>query len=94
MATFSEQQIDFKVILIAIIGSLVGYVFYGHIQLEADVSVFRERQQQQESEIDDLWEKYNKEQSMKFEMAAKFYQMQIDYQKDRAELEKRLNQTK
>lgn len=43
----------------AILGSLIGYVFYGHIALEAKVSVLEIQLEQVRSETKDIWGKYN-----------------------------------
>ena len=45
--------------IMGILGSLIGYVFYGHIQLEATVSVHDIQMEQGISERKDLWGKYN-----------------------------------
>ncbi len=55
----SIGEIDSNKILMAILGSLVGYVFYGHIRLEATVGVHDIEINQGESERIDLWGKYN-----------------------------------
>lgn len=55
----SLANIDTNQILMGILGSLVGYVFYGHINLEARVSGIVIEQAQGKSERRDLWGKYN-----------------------------------
>jgi hypothetical protein len=52
-------NIDTKTILMAIVGSLTAYVFYGHINLEAKVDTIQTKQNQVLSEQRDLWGKYN-----------------------------------
>jgi hypothetical protein len=55
----SLANIDTNQILMGILGSLVGYVFYGHINLEAKVSVHDIQMKQGISERKDIWNKYN-----------------------------------
>ena len=55
----SLANIDTNQILMGILGSLVGYVFYGHINLEAKVSVQEIQMEQVQSELRDVWGKYN-----------------------------------
>jgi len=55
----SLDNIDTNQILMGILGSLVGYVFYGHINLEATVSVHNIELLQGKSERRDIWNKYN-----------------------------------
>ena len=55
----SLANIDTNQILMGILGSLVGYVFYGHINLEAKVSVIEVQQTQGKAERVDIWSKYN-----------------------------------
>ena len=55
----SLANIDTNQILMGILGSLVGYVFYGHINLEAKVSGILIEQAQGKSERVDMWTKYN-----------------------------------
>ena len=52
-------KIDTNQILIAILGSLVGYVFYGHIKVESTVGGIVIEQSQGKSERINLWGKYN-----------------------------------
>jgi hypothetical protein len=55
----SLANIDTNQILMGILGSLVGYVFYGHINLEAKVSGLIIEQTQGKTERVDIWKKYN-----------------------------------
>lgn len=55
----SIANIDTNKILMGILGSLVGYVFYGHINLEAKVAGIIIEQTQGKSERVDIWTKYN-----------------------------------
>jgi hypothetical protein len=55
----SLANIDTNQILMGILGSLVGYVFYGHINLEADFKTIKTKQEQVITEQRDLWGKYN-----------------------------------
>lgn len=52
-------KIDTNQILMAILGSLTAYVFYGHINLGAKVETIETKQEQVRSEQRDLWGKYN-----------------------------------
>ena len=55
----SLANIDTNQILMGILGSLVGYIFYGHINLEAKVAGLVIEQTQGKSERVDIWNKYN-----------------------------------
>ena len=55
----SLANIDTNQILMGILGSLVGYVFYGHINLEAQVSVHDIKITSGKAERVDIWNKYN-----------------------------------
>ena len=55
----SLANIDTNQIMIVVLGSLISYVFYGHINLEATVSGVVIEQAQGKSERVDIWNKYN-----------------------------------
>lgn len=78
------SDVDGKTMGMAALASLVGYVFYGFIQLKADVGVFGSNQEQVQSEQRDLWNKFNKDQEAKFIFATKFYEFQIQEANDKA----------
>jgi len=52
-------NIDTKTILMGILASLCGYIFYGYIGLSAKVDTIETKQNQVLSEQRDLWGKYN-----------------------------------
>jgi hypothetical protein len=54
-----NNLLDGKTIAMAALASLVGYVFYGFINLQAKVDTMEAKQQQVISEQRDLWDKYN-----------------------------------
>lgn len=53
------SDIDGKTIAMGALASLVGYVFYGFINLQAEVKTIKTKQDQVISEQRDLWGKYN-----------------------------------
>jgi hypothetical protein len=76
-----NDLLDGKVIVMAVMASLTGYIFYGHINLEATVSTMDAVQVQSASELDDLWGKFNGGQKMFFDNAIK----EMDYKVKQAE---------
>ncbi|MCK5605516.1 hypothetical protein KAR91_26725 [Candidatus Pacearchaeota archaeon] len=55
---------DKDMILKAVGGSLMAYLFYGHIALQAKVGTLEAELVQAKSELDDIWGKYNGSQEM------------------------------
>jgi len=53
------DNLDMKTIMLAVLASLSSYLFYGHIKMEARVEGIDVRLIQAESELDDVWSKYN-----------------------------------
>jgi len=53
------SDIDGKTVSMGALASLVGYVFYGFINLQAGVKTIKTKQDQVISEQKDLWGKYN-----------------------------------
>ena len=53
------SDIDGKTVSMGALASLVGYVFYGFINLQAEVKTIKTKQDQVISEQKDLWGKYN-----------------------------------
>ncbi len=78
-------NLDTKTILMGILASLCGYIFYGYIGLSAKVDTLETVIMQHDSELDDIWSKYNDEISKQFIMYEKFMEFQIEYYKDKAE---------
>ena len=48
-----------KNILLAIVGSLASFLFYGYIETKDKLEKVETRLSQAESELDDIWSKYN-----------------------------------
>ena len=48
-----------KNILLAIVGSLASFLFYGYIETKDKLEKVETRLSQAESELDDIWGKYN-----------------------------------
>ena len=89
----SLADIDNKTVLMAVMGSLIGYVFYGFIELSAKVDTMATELHQVQSEQRDLWNKYNQDQQTKFDFAVKFYEYKLEqeqtwkeFYKDRSKL--------
>ena len=70
-----------KNILLAIVGSLASFLFYGYLETKDKLEKVDTRLIQAESELNDVWAKYNKEQDDKMVFIKEFYQ----------ELEKKAN---
>lgn len=68
-------------IVLMVLGSLVGYIFYGHIMLASKVETVITKQEQGDSERRDLWGKYNKEQDDKFEFVKNYYEFKLEEEK-------------
>ena len=83
-------NIGYKDILMAILASLCGYVFYGYIELSAQVQQQQKVIEQNSSELDDLWSKYNADIEKQFVMFEKFMQFKeeeaVKMEKTREEL--------
>ena len=62
-----------KNILLAIVGSLASFLFYGYIDTNDKLEKVDTRLLQAESELDDIWAKYNKEQDEKMAFMKEFY---------------------
>jgi hypothetical protein len=68
-------------VVLTVVGSLVGYVFYGHIQLDAKVSTMESKQEQVIGEQRDLWGKYNDEAMYKVEFMKEYYNDKVEDEK-------------
>jgi len=80
------EKLDFKTILMGILASLCGYVFYGYIALQAEVNVLKTRVEQNRSELRDLWNKYNDQLDKEVNFITKFYDFKIKEQSDNDEV--------
>lgn len=78
----SEKVIPIVIgIVLTVVGSLVGYVFYGHITLEAKVLTMDSKQKQVIGEQRDIWGKYNSEAMYKIEFMKEYYNDKVDNEK-------------
>jgi hypothetical protein len=87
-----KDLLDAKTIILAVAASLTGYVFYGNINLAADVSVIKTNQTQMQSEQRDLWGKYNDDLKEKVVFMKEYYEHKeaeqerwIEYWKEKAQ---------
>jgi hypothetical protein len=71
-----------KNILLAIVGSLASFLFYGYIETKDQLEKVDTRLTQAESELNDIWTKYNKEQDEKMNFIREFYK-ELDKKKDK-----------
>lgn len=71
-----------KNILLAIVGSLASFLFYGYIETADKLEKVETRLTQAESELDDIWAKYNKSLDEKMEFYKEFYS-ELDKKKDK-----------
>lgn len=85
------DKIDPKTVLMLIASSLTGYVFYGHISLQAKVETMQAKQDQVLSEQRDIWTKYNNDIENKFKMLEKFMEFQLKEQEDKAMLKEEID---
>jgi len=65
-------------VILTVLGSLVGYVFYGHINLSAKVETINTRQDQVIGEQRDLWGKYNEDMDDKIDFMKDYYEFKVD----------------
>ena len=68
-------------VITAVLGSLIGYVFYGFINLSAEVRALRPVIEQIKGEQDDIWNKYNKNQDDKTTFIIDYYQFKVEQEK-------------
>ena len=73
---------NIKTILLGIIGSLASFLFYGYIDTADKLEKVDTRLIQAESELDDIWGKYNKEQDEKMNFIREFYK-ELDKKRDK-----------
>jgi hypothetical protein len=71
-----------KNILLAIVGSLASFLFYGYIETQNEIEDIGARLTQAESELDDIWSKYNKSLDEKMLFYKEFYK-ELDKKKDK-----------
>lgn len=72
---------DKDMIIKAVGGSLMAFLFYGHIDNVAHVGTLEARLEQAEGELNDLWGKYNKGQEMFFDNALKEMKYKVEQAK-------------
>lgn len=72
---------DGKTMVMAVVGSLTAYVFYGHIKTSALVDTIVTKQEQVIGEQKDLWGKYNAEAMYKIEFMKEYYNDKVDNEK-------------
>jgi len=68
-------------IVVTILGSLVAYVFYGFINLSAEVKTMHPVIEQVRTEQKDLWNKYNKDQDSKIDFIKDYFKFKVDEEK-------------
>ena len=74
-----EKAIPIAVgLVVTVLGSLVAYVFYGFINLSAEVKTMHPVIEQTRIEQKDLWNKYNKDQDQKIVFIKDYYQFKVD----------------
>ena len=73
-------NIDTKTILMGILASLCGYIFYGYIGLSAKVDTIETKQNQVMGEQRDLWAKYNDDLKEKVVFMKEYYEHKEDEQ--------------
>ena len=76
-----DSILDGKVIVMAVMASLTGYIFYGHINLSAKVETVVTKQDQVVSEQRDLWGKYNDEAMNKIDFMREYYTDKVNEEK-------------
>ena len=88
------EKIDFKTVLMGILASLCGYIFYGYIELAAKVETQETIIKQHDSELNDIWSKYNDDIEKKFIMLEKFMEFKNDESKEMERLRNELYEFK
>ena len=88
------SNIDGKTMAMGALASLVGYVFYGFINLQALVDTVVTKQDQVISEQRDLWGKFNADQADKFTFATEFWQFKVKEAEDKADARNELMEFK
>jgi hypothetical protein len=76
-----NDLLDGKTIAMGALASLVGYVFYGFINLQAKVDTMEAKQEQVISEQRDLWNKYNADMDKKIEFLKTYFTTQVDQER-------------
>ena len=84
------ENIDVKTILMGILASLCGYIFYGYIELSAKVETQQTIIEQHDSELNDIWGKYNADIEKQFAMFEKFMEFKANEATKREELREEL----
>ncbi len=76
-----NDLLDGKTMMMGVLASLTGYIFYGHISLAAKTETIETKQDQVLSEQRDLWNKYNADLDKKLEFMKEYYIYQIENEK-------------
>ena len=84
------SDLGYKDILMAILASLCGYVFYGYIELSAHVNAMDTKQEQHSGELRDIWNKYNVDIEKQFVMFEKFMEFKEQEATKREQLREEL----
>ena len=80
------DKIDSSKILMGILASLCGYIFYGYIGLSSKVESMATKMHQMESEQKDLWGKYNAELENRHHDIKDFYIFQLKDAEDKSDI--------
>ena len=67
------------------LGSAIGWLFNSISELKHNQDIINVEVQQNASELNDIWNKYNDEQRQKMGEIAKFYEFQLEYKNDQIE---------
>jgi hypothetical protein len=69
-----KELLNTKTLMMGVLASLTGFIFYGHINLKARVDTIDTKQIQLMAEQRDLWSKYNQESQYKINSIRTYYQ--------------------
>ena len=69
-----KELLNTKTLMMGVLASLTGFIFYGHINLKARVDTIDTKQIQLMAELRDLWSKYNQESQYKINSIRTYYQ--------------------
>jgi hypothetical protein len=76
-----SNLLDGKTIAMGALASLVGYVFYGFINLQAKVDTMEAKQEQVIGEQRDLWSKYNADLDKKIDFMKSYFDAKVENEK-------------
>ena len=74
-------DLDKNIIIKDVGGSLIAFLFYGHIELASEVNALKTTVEQSKGELKDIWSKYNKGQTVFINHSMK----EMDYKVKQAE---------